>query len=41
MLKLLEGFRETVIAVIASKRITRRDYEDILIPKIEEAFHKR
>lgn len=33
MIKMLEGFADNVIAVSAIGRVTREDYEDVLIPQ--------
>lgn len=40
MLMLLGGFPENVVAVAATGRVTRHDYEDVLIPKVKDAFDK-
>jgi hypothetical protein len=37
---LLDGFPEIVVAVAATGRVTRHDYEDVLIPKVKDAFGK-
>jgi hypothetical protein len=41
MIEVLQGFPEGVVAVIAKGRVTRRDYEDILIPAVQAAFRHR
>jgi SpoIIAA-like len=41
MIEMLEGFPEGVVAAVASGRVTRQDYDDTLIPAIEEAFERR
>ncbi len=41
MIEVLQGFPEGVVAVIAKGRVTRRDYEDTLIPAIQVAFGRR
>jgi hypothetical protein len=41
MIKMLEGFPEGVVAAVAKARVTRRDYEEILIPAVEAAFRRR
>lgn len=41
MLKLIEGFREGVVAIAASGRVTGKDYEEVLIPAVEEALGRR
>lgn len=38
MIELLEGFPEDVIAVAGKGQVTRKDYEQILIPAVEAAF---
>lgn len=35
MIKILEGFPDNVIAVSAIGRVTRQDYETVLIPRVE------
>ena len=37
MIQILEGFPETVVAVSAVGRVTRQDYETILVPHVEAA----
>ena len=41
MIEMLEGFPEGVVAAVAKARVTRRDYEEILIPAVEAAFRRR
>ncbi len=41
MIETLEGFPEGVIAAVAKGRVTRRDYEEVLIPAVEAAFRQR
>lgn len=43
MIETLQGFPDNIVAFVAKGRITRSDYETVLIPKVEEAFgrHKR
>ena len=41
MIEVLQGFAESVVAVIAKGRVTRRDYEEILIPVVQSAFRHR
>ena len=35
MIKILEGFPDNVIAVSAIGRVTRKDYDAVLIPRVE------
>ena len=41
MIEMLKGFPDGVVAAIAKGRVTKSDYEDVLIPAIEEAFRRR
>jgi hypothetical protein len=41
MIEMLEGFPKGVVAAVASGRVTREDYNDILVPAIEAAFARR
>ncbi len=41
MIELLEGFPDNAVAISAKGKITRRDYETILIPKVKGSFAKR
>lgn len=41
MIEVLEGFPDSVVAIAASGRVTKKDYDDVLIPKVEEAFRRR
>lgn len=41
MIEMLEGFPEGVVAAVAKARVSRRDYEEILIPAVEAAFRRR
>jgi SpoIIAA-like len=41
MIELLQGFPEGVVAVAAKGRVTRKDYDDVLIPAVEAAFKGR
>ena len=41
MIKILAGFPENVVAAAASGRVTKKDYDDVLIPKIKAAFSRR
>jgi hypothetical protein len=38
MLRLLEGFPDDVVAISALGRVTRRDYEETLIPCVDAAL---
>ena len=40
MIRLLEGFPDNVIAVACEGHVTRRDYEDVLIPAVEAALRR-
>ncbi len=40
MLKLLEGFPENVIACAGEGHVTLRDYQEILIPRVNEALSR-
>lgn len=43
MIDVLTGFPDGVIAFAARGKVTRSDYADVLVPKVEEAFarHKK
>jgi hypothetical protein len=41
MIELLPGFPEGVVAAVAKGQVTRRDYDEVLIPAIEAAFRRR
>jgi SpoIIAA-like len=38
MIEILQGFPETVVALSATGRVTRQDYEKVLIPKVQQAL---
>ncbi len=38
MIEILAGFPDSVIALSAKGRVTRQDYEEVLIPKVSESF---
>ncbi len=38
MIETLDGFPEGIIAFRAKGLVTKRDYDDVLLPKAEEAF---
>jgi hypothetical protein len=40
MIELLEGFPENVVAVSGKGQVTKRDYEEVLVPAVEAAFKK-
>ena len=40
MLEFIEGFPDNVIAISAKGRVTARDYEEVLIPRVEEALKR-
>jgi hypothetical protein len=40
MIKILEGFPASVVALSAHGRVTRKDYEDVLIPRINAALSR-
>ena len=39
MIDILEGFPHSVLAFAATGGVTKKDYDDLLIPKLEEAPH--
>jgi hypothetical protein len=43
VLAVLEGFPDAVTGFVAEGRVTKRDYEDVVIPKLENALreHKK
>ncbi len=43
MIEFVEGFPENVVAFAAKGHVTKRDYDELLIPKISEALarHKK
>lgn len=41
MIETLAGFPDSVVALSAKGRVSRKDYEEILIPKVNEAFGRR
>ncbi len=40
MIEVLEQFPENVVAFAAKGRVTRQDYESVLIPRLEEALRR-
>jgi SpoIIAA-like len=41
MIEMLESFPEGVVAAVAKGRVTRRDYDEVLVPAVEAAFRRR
>jgi hypothetical protein len=41
VIEMLEGFPENVVAAVAKGRVTRRDYDEVLVPAVEAAFRRR
>jgi hypothetical protein len=41
MIKIVEGFPESVVGFIATGRVTRQDYTEVLIPAVEAALRER
>ena len=41
MIEVLEGFPNNVVAVAAKGRVTKTDYDDVLIPKVKETLRRR
>jgi hypothetical protein len=40
MIEVLDGFPDTVVALSAKGRVTRQDYEDVLVPAIGTALRR-
>jgi hypothetical protein len=40
MIEVLKGFPENVVAVAAKGKVTRSDYENVLVPAVEKAFQR-
>lgn len=40
MIEIIEGFPLNVVAAVAKGRVTRRDYEEVLIPAVEKALDR-
>lgn len=38
MIKALDGFPDSVVALAAQGQLTRKDYEEVVIPKVNEAL---
>lgn len=41
MIEMLEGFPDGVVAAVAKGRVTKRDYDDVLIPAVAAALGRR
>ena len=41
MIEMLQGFPDGVVAAAAKGQVTRRDYDDVLVPAVEAAFAGR
>jgi len=41
MIEILPGFPDSVVALSATGRVTRADYDDVLISRVNEAFLRR
>ena len=41
MIQMLEGFPDGVVAAVATGRVTKRDYDEVLIPAVEAALGRR
>jgi hypothetical protein len=41
MIEILEGFPDSVVAFSAKGRVTKRDYDEVLIPEVKEALGRR
>lgn len=40
MIERLDGFPDNVVALAGKAQVTKKDYEDVLIPAVEAAFKK-
>jgi hypothetical protein len=40
MIEIIEGFPDDVVGLIAKGQVTRKDYEQILIPRVEAALKR-
>jgi hypothetical protein len=40
MLEIIETFPDNVVALVAKGRVTRKDYEEVLIPRVEAALKR-
>ncbi|HET6277012.1 MAG TPA: STAS/SEC14 domain-containing protein [Candidatus Cybelea sp.] len=40
MIEIIEGFNDNVVAASAKGLVTKSDYDDVLIPKVEEALKR-
>lgn len=41
MIEILKGFPQGVVAAVAKGRVTKKDYDDLLVPAIEATFKDR
>ena len=41
MIEMLGGFPDGVVAAVAKGRVTRRDYDEVLVPAVDAAFRGR
>lgn len=41
MIEILKGFPAGVVAAVTKGRVTKSDYDNVLVPAIEEAFRRR
>jgi hypothetical protein len=41
MIEMLEGFPESAVAFAAKGKVTKEDYERVLVPAVEAAFQRR
>lgn len=41
MIKTLEGFPEPVVALVAEGNVTKKDYEEVLIPRVNEILARQ
>jgi SpoIIAA-like len=40
MIRILEDFPEPIVALLAEGQVTRKDYEEVLIPRVKQALAK-
>lgn len=40
MIEIIEGFPDTVVAFAARGRVSKQDYERVVVPKVEEAISR-
>ncbi len=41
MIEMLKGLPEGVVAAVAKGRVTKKDYDEVLVPAVEAAFRRR